>query len=329
VKPLARHCLLATALASVAVLVLALAAGAVRLLPWLMAAEVPLVVALPFAKALAVVAVETALVVGFPVGFSLGAAIFVERGEARALQALGVSPLELVMRSASRAAAAAAVAAAVVTVCDVDARAPGRIAAQLIEQGRSSCAGATEPRSALVPMVGVTWLCFPGQPPRVTGPLPRSGGRAWFTAAELHASDDLRTFVLEDLRLVTRPGSGLQRAELRVRHATVTGLRAWGRPSTLTVTHRAALIASTSLVLGLLVAWLVVAGNLQSRVGAAFVGAVPALVAIHALHRVDAIATGPGEYAWVPGTAMLAACGAWALVWAVQWVWKRWRLRPA
>jgi hypothetical protein len=329
VRPLARRCLLAAALASIAVLVLALAAGAVRLLPWLMAAEVPLGVSLPFAKALAVVAVETALVVGFPVGFSLGAAIFVESGEARALQALGVSPLQLVMRSASRAAAAAAVAAAVVVACDVDAHAPGRIAAQLIEQGKSSCAGATKPRSALVPMVGVTWLCFPGQPPRVTGPLPRSGGRAWFTAAELRASDDLRTFVLEDLRLVTRPGSGLPRAELRVRQATVTGLQAWGRPSTLTVTHRAAVIASTGLMLGLLVAWLVVAGNLQSRVGAAFVGAVPALVATHALHRVDATAAGSGEYVWVPGTAMLAACGAWVLVWSVRWAWKRRRLRPA
>jgi hypothetical protein len=329
VKPLARHCLLAAALASCVVLVLALAAGTVRLLPWLMAAEVPVGVSLPFARALAVVAVETSLLVGFPTGFSVGAATFVERGEARALQALGVSPLQLVTRSVPRAAAAAAVAATVLSVCDVDANAPGRIAAQLIDQGRSSCAGAAEPRSALVPMVGVTWLCFPGQPPRVTGPLPKSGGRTWFTAAELHPSEDLRTFVLEDLRLATRPESGLPRARLRVRHATVTGLQAWGRPSTLTVMRRAALIACTSLLLGLVVAWLVVAGNLQSRVGAAFVGAVPALVATHALHRMDASASGPEAYVWVPGAAILAACAAWLLVWVVRSAWKRRRVEPA
>jgi hypothetical protein len=77
------------------------------------------------------------------------------------------------------------------------------------------------------------------------------------------------------------------------------------------------------LVLGLLVAWLVVAGNLQSRVGAAFVGAVPALVATRALHRVDAIANGPEAYLWVPGAAMLAACAAWVLVWVVRSAWKR------
>ncbi len=327
-KPLARHCLLAAGLASCAVLLLALAAGTVRLLPWLLAAEVPLGVSLPFAKALAVVAVETSLLVGFPLGFSVGAASFVERGEARALQALGASPLQLVMHTVPRGAAAAALAAAILTVCDVDASAPGRIAAQLIEQGKSSCAGAAEPRSALVPMVGVTWLCFPGQPPRVTGPLPRSGGRAWFTAAELHPSSDLRTFVLEDLRLATRPESGLPRAQLRVRHATVTGLQAWGRPTTLTVERRAALIATTSLVLGLMVAWLVVAGNLQSRVGAAFVGAVPALVATRALHRVDGTASGPGDYVWVPGAAMLAACSAWVLVWFIRYAWKRRRPKP-
>jgi len=327
--PLARHCLLAAAWTTGAVLVLALAAGTVRLLPWLVASEVPIAVSVPFAKALAVVALETSLLVGFPTGFSLGAAAFVERGEARALQALGVSPVQLVLRTAPRAAVAAALAGAILTVCDVDTHAPGRIAAQLIEQGRSSCVGAQRPRSALVPMVGVTWLCYPGQAPRVTGPLPRSGGRAWFTAAELRPSEDLRTLVLEDLRLATRPEPGLPRARLRVRHATVTGLAAWGRPATLTVVWRAALIASASLLLGLMVAWLVVVGNLQSRVGAVFVGAVPALVATRALHHVDAIANGPGQYVWVPGAALLAACGAWVLVWLVRHAWSRRRLGPA
>ena len=208
-------------MATCAILLLALAAGAVRLLPWLMAAEVPFSVSVPFAKALAVVAVETSLLIGFPTGFAVGAAIFVERGEARALQALGASPVQLVVHSMPRALAAAAVVAAILTVCDVDAHAPGKIATQLIEQGKSSCVGAKQPRSALVPMVGVTWLCFPGQPPRVTGPLPRSGGRAWFSATDLRPSEDLRTFDLEDLRLVTRPAAGLPRARLRVRHATV------------------------------------------------------------------------------------------------------------
>ena len=328
-KPLARHCLLAAALASCAILLLALAAGTIRLLPWLLAAEVPLSVSLPFAKALAVVAVETSLLVGVPTGFSVGAATFVERGEARALQALGASPLQLVLRSMPRATAAAALAAAIMTVCDVDASAPGRIAAQLIEQGKSSCAGAKEPRSALVPMVGVAWLCFPGQPPRVTGPLPRSGGRAWFTATELHPSEDLRTLVLKDLRLVTRREAGAPLAQLRVRRATVSGLAAWGRPTTLTVAWRAGLIASTSWLLGLMVAWLVVAGNLQSRVGAAFFGAVPALVATRTLHHVDDAATVPTAYLLVPGAAMLAACGAWVVVWLVQRAWTRHRRQPA
>ena len=72
------------------VLGIALGAGLVRLLPWLLSPEVPLRVALPFAKALTAVAIETAFFVGVPIGFCFAAAQSVERGEARALFALGV-----------------------------------------------------------------------------------------------------------------------------------------------------------------------------------------------------------------------------------------------
>jgi hypothetical protein len=50
------------------VLVIALFAGLVRLLPWMLASELPWGVVWPFAQALGAVALETSLLVGVPAG---------------------------------------------------------------------------------------------------------------------------------------------------------------------------------------------------------------------------------------------------------------------
>ena len=50
---------------------LGLAAGGIRLLPWLWSPEVPLEVALPFARALGAAATETALMFGLPISVTL------------------------------------------------------------------------------------------------------------------------------------------------------------------------------------------------------------------------------------------------------------------
>jgi len=311
---LGRHCVRAAAIALALILLAAFGAGMVRLLPWLLSAEVPLAVTIPFAKALSSVAVETALLAGLPAGFALGAAVFVERGEARALMALGASPLRLIVGCLPHVVLLASATFGALALCDVDASSPGRMAASLIKQGKSSCRDATSPRSALVPMVGVTWLCFPGQPPRVTGKLPAIGNRAWFTAAELQPSPDLRTFELEDLRLVTRPEGGSPQLRLHTGRAHVAGLSPWGRSAKLPTQARAALVASVAALLSLLVAWLMTVGGVASRAGAVVIGGVPAVVAIHLLHRVDGGPSGMSAYLWVP-------CGAAAAAWASAAVW--------
>ncbi|MFO0571355.1 MAG: hypothetical protein U0263_37345 [Polyangiaceae bacterium] len=87
---------LGAALGSVIILALfGLAAGLVRLLPWLVSPEVPLDVSLPFARALGAGATEMAFLIGAPLGTALAVARFVERGEARALHALGVTPARI------------------------------------------------------------------------------------------------------------------------------------------------------------------------------------------------------------------------------------------
>ena len=87
------------ALVATAILALVgLLAGAVRVLPWLLDPAVPWRVAQPFARGLAAVSLEAALLVGWPIGWALACFRFVERGEARVLQTLGQPPHETVAR---------------------------------------------------------------------------------------------------------------------------------------------------------------------------------------------------------------------------------------
>lgn len=292
--------------ASAVVLAIALAAGAIRLLPWLLSREVPLRVAWPFAQALAAVAVETAFFVGLPVGFALAAAQLVERGEARALLALGASPARITLGALAHALLLGALAFAGAVGFDADASVPGRFARQLVEQGRASCAGAREPRTALVPLVDVTWLCFPGAPPRVVGTLPGFGERAWFSATQLEPSDDLRSLSLEDLRIVTRKSGATPELRLHVARARVSGLAPWGRPSKIAVAPRAGLLVATALALALLSVWVVVRRSRDSRVAALLFGGAPALAALSALHAIDKGPLPAPAYALVVGAALAA-----------------------
>jgi hypothetical protein len=291
------------------VLAVALGAGMIRLLPWLLAEEVPLEVCWPFARALAAIAVETGFLVGVPLGFALGAADFVDRGEARALLALGVRPIRIAAGAATAALLLTGMAFAGNVAWGSDAALPGRFAAQLVAQGRASCARIRAPRAVLVPLVGVTWTCFPRRAPRVVGVLPGGAKDAFFSAASFKPSEDLRSIALSDLEIVARrPEGGDKPAlKLRVRRAQVAGLSSWGRPPHLPLRVRAALVAATGSLLGLLVTWSILAFNRASRLAAAAIGGASALAGLTALQGLDRAAQSPWAYVLVPAAGVVAA----------------------
>ncbi len=311
-------------LAVLGVLALGLAAGGIRLLPWLWAPEVPIEVALPFARALGAAATETALVVGAPVGAALAVAGFVDRGEARALFAVGASPLRLVLGASPRIAAFVLAAALVGAAWGSSADVPGRFAAELVEQGRASCARATSPKSAQVPLVGVTWLCFPGEPPRVTGGLPGLGEFGSFTARALRPSDDLRQVRFDELRVFTRKVDDQPSLELSVQTATVRGLPGWGRSAKLGLVVRSALSAGTAMVLVLGVVFSVLHLGVTRRLGALALGGLPSLAAFTSLSRFDASSLPAAACLLVPfvGAAALVgvALGARAFPADLRWL---------
>lgn len=297
---LGRRCLRDAASAVAILLAVAAAAGLIRLLPWLLAPEVPLHVAVPFARALGASATETAFLIGLPLGFAWAAVGAVEHGEVRTMAALGVSPLRLVLLQSPHAVLAALVSVGAALGWGGSADVPGRFAAQLVAQGRQSCESAAKPRSALVPLVGVTWLCFPGAPPRVTGPLPKTDGAVWFSASSLEPSDDLREVALTDLRVTTRPDASRRQVDLRVRSGVVRGLPGWGRSPNLSAAARALLLSLTALLLSLGAVHMVCRAALRQRWQAILAGGLPAVGAFVLLHRLDASSSGPLTYVAVP-----------------------------
>lgn len=269
------------------VCVLACGAGLVRLLPWLSSPEVPLTVVMPFARALGAVAIETALIIGLPIGFGLAAAVLTDRGELRAMSALGASPLDVVRSGWWVAASIVVVAAAAMLAVDPGANVPGRLATALIEQGRRSCAKAKTPRIARVPMTGLTWLCSPGREPIVAGPVPGARGRLWWAAHNVSASDDLSRMTLERLELFSLPRGKVPSVRARVARARFSGMAAWGRPSGLPAALRAAVVSLTALVLAASTALGLFHSGVRSRAVAVSIGSVAAALSLWLLHRLD------------------------------------------
>jgi hypothetical protein len=264
-------------------------------------------VALPFARALFAVGLETTLLCAPPIGWALACSTLVERGEARALFALGLGPGRIVRATTVPALAFAALAALSALAWGTEAAAPGRLARSLVEQSRRACAGEVAPRAAHIPFVGVTWLCFEGRAPRLSGTLPGGGGA--FTAADLAISDDLRSLHFADMRLLVGEKGTIR---VNVREAEISGLSPWGRASNLRPALRALVLSTTGMGLALLAALYVLARSVSHRLTSLLLGAAGPAAALLVLSRLEQGSHGSLAYAWVPisGVATLAAVTA-------------------
>jgi len=109
--------------------ILALAGASVRVLPWLIDPRVPWRVAVPFGAPVASVAIEAAVLVGWPIGWALAAFVLIERGEARVLAMLGERPIKTTMRLVPTALVFGAVLAGASLAGGRDASEPGRVLA--------------------------------------------------------------------------------------------------------------------------------------------------------------------------------------------------------
>ena len=317
-------------LVSTAVLAtIALSAAAVRVLPWALDPRMPWRVALPFARAVASVALEAAILVGWPVGWALAAFASCERGDARVLALLGERPARTTLRLAPSALVFGAVLAAASLAGGKDASEPGRVVAELLRAGKAACAREPARRAFDVPVIGASWFCVGvgvgvGETgvgktgvetggPRVVGPaalgLATSGsGEALYTARDIDVSADARRVELDDAWLATRA------ATLHVNRA-VFRLPPFVRASSLPAAWRALFLASSGGLSAMLAIWFLLRlrpstddGASSWRLHAILLGAAGPVSAL-ALLRVLEVAPAPMPlrlYALLP----VAASGA-------------------
>jgi hypothetical protein len=313
---------------------LAIAGAGVRVLPWLLDEAVSFSVALPFARAVASVALEAAVLVGWPVGWALAAFTLAERGEARVLELLGERPERTVLRLLPMAMLFGAVLGGVSLAGGRDASEPGRVVQDLLAQGRATCASAVKPRVIDVPLVGLTWLCEAhGEhaEPRVVG-APPGAGDAMYSAAEVEVAPDARRVWLRDAWLtLAKPDRHDPEgaARLRVHVARVVlDLPPFVRASALAPAWRAVLLATSAAAAALLAAWsvLVLAARPEGvekmwRLHALALGAagpVGTLGLLHALERANAPA-------WAFASLFPASVALTAVVAGLAWSLLRWR----
>jgi hypothetical protein len=319
--PLERRALRTSALAAVAVYAVALSAGAVRLLPWLVAPDVPFRVSLEFAKVLAATASEASLLLGIPIGCALSTAAFVELGEARALFALGATPWRLTVKSSPRIIAFACLLGFVSAVGHTPGR-EGALVSRLIEQARTTCSVASEAHGVALPTLGLSWLCFPGSAPRLVGSVPRSRGSVWFAAGSVATAADPGGFTLENLQLVTREShEGTREIRVQAKRAHISGLLPWRSPARAPALLRMALLLASGVVSAALLAHGMLRMGFSNRLLAALFASASSLPALGVLHGLERKGAAPATYLLVPATSCLAA----AIVLILHAGWARFR----
>ncbi len=313
---LQRSALRATASVTGLVLVIAGLAAAVRLLPWLLDARVPVHVALPFARGLGAIALEASLLLGWPIGWALAAHRLVERGEALALQSLGEAPTRTVRRLAVQGALLAAMVGAASLVGGRDANEPGRVVTELLEEGRAACEIATGPSSFAVPFSGTTWLCRPDAPARLVGRAPGSLSGVFFSARAARVAGDLRQIELDDARLAFDGGEPGRAGMVHVGTLALRGLPPWAQASSLPPWLRSALLGAS----GILAAALAALAALRrrpaprGRIHAILVGAAGPLAALALLRLLERTEVGAAVYLAVPVACAAAVVAAAAVV---------------
>jgi hypothetical protein len=312
------------ALLAAGLLVVSLLAGALRILPLLLAPGVPLRLAPVLARGLLGVSLETALFVAPPLAWALSAARLVDRGEARALFAVGVRPRALLLGAWPALVAVALCSGLAAAAWGREAAAPGKLLQDLIIEAREACEAAPRPAAVPVPLTGISWVCLPGEPARAVGEAPfgelsltaASDGHAprspAFAARTLTLAGDLRSFEAGELLLLV-PGDEAHGAlRVTVGNAVIQGIPPLGRASNLRPAARALLIAGSTTGLAILAAALVLLRGVRGRVLALAIGLAGPAGALMAFSSLERGAIGGAIYGLVPAAGVLAI-GALAL----------------
>jgi hypothetical protein len=190
-----------------------------------------------------------------------------------------------------------------------------RLATDLTGVGRAACDPALGRSRVDVPLVSLSWLCFPsgakiaGSVPGVTRPL-------WFSAATLRPSPDLQAITLDDVHVAGRFGGRDFRAD--VRKLRLKGLPRWASASRLAGFRRGAIVAAAALATSLAAAWGILRRPDPAPISAALAAGFAASVMLASLRFLDGRAWPLLTYAVVPLAGVAAILGGISLVFRVR-----------
>jgi hypothetical protein len=296
-EPFARAARNTALVASSAIALAGVFAGAVRVLPWLLDPAVPWRVAAPFARGLAAVALEAALLVGWPVGWALACLRLIESGEARVLQTLGECPRATVARLAPQGVAFAFALGAVALVYGADASAPGRVATELLVRARTSCAAVQAPKTYIVPFVDLTWLCAPGREPRLVGSPPGTMASAMLTASGARIAGDFRELELDDARVLF---PGAPPVAMHVSSLTMHGMEPWAHASSLPALLRSLVLVLAAWLCAALGGYTILRRAVRTRLGVLALAAAGPLASLGLLRFLERHGANPVAFFLVP-----------------------------
>ncbi|PKN48226.1 MAG: hypothetical protein CVU63_05710 [Deltaproteobacteria bacterium HGW-Deltaproteobacteria-20] len=287
------------------------AAGAtVRLLPWLVAGDVPGAVSLAFFETLVLASAEVGLVIALPVGCGIEVVRWGHDGVGATLRTLGVRPLRQASHVASVALVLGALTVAVSFRSAAVAASPGHLSNALLEAaGDEACASG---RALRVPLVQAVWLCSQGVP-RLVGWLPPRGppSVAW-TASRARFTSSLDRIDLDHVTWVNGPST-----VIRARHVVITGFLPWLVPASVSSSLRAVASGLSACLAALATAWALLRWPTPSRARALLVAAAGTLGFLlfggFLLHHLG--------WSGLPHVALLAAGGPLALAWATRFPW--------
>jgi hypothetical protein len=176
-----------------------------------------------------------------------------------------------------------------------------------LNEARAACVASKAPAAADVPLVGISWVCLPGEAPRAIGASPLGGGV--IAARAIEPSDDLRSVRALDLEIVAPVALEVARgretaprsvATLRARTATITGIAPVARASNLGPLARALVVLASVLSLGSLGSLLVFAWGIEGRARALALGIAGPAASLTALSTLERAPHAPFLYAGVP-----------------------------
>ena len=295
------NCLIAACLAWVIALFVAFLGLTLTILSWLRAPDIPRAAIFPVLLVIFGKSAELATLLGIPIGFALAARRFVQ--STRTKMSATQTPLGPHWRAllALCCALGAILGIACLACINYWSLAPGRMARSALTSARERCLAEPGVPGDPIPVLGATWICGKSGLPRLEGPLPGSHHRGWFSAGNVHVSDDLLTVDLEDVRLGVRPSGRTPKLQLRTLHASVHGVRAVFRPAQLGPWSRAVLGVGTGFLLGGLGIHQILINRWTRRKVAWALSGTSALSACVALMLVDIKSGGVlASYLWVP-----------------------------